>query len=241
MRFPWEKEIIVPLRPGEADLDWLPDAIRFPDLPAMKTHGNYQWGGPEGAVIHYTAGNQDGTGRAQVKHALEYGHCYFVIDKHGNVYQQFPLSRYGAHAGKSCHPDTGRGRVSKFLVGIEVMCAGKLELENGHWVTWWKQPVTNVRKHDSMFNIQGGTYQKFTQAQEMALVRLLCDLCRFSPAFRARNIFGHDEVSPGRKTDPGASLSVPMFRLRQKIEGLERMARFNAWPTLLTPEMLKLS
>jgi hypothetical protein len=56
-------------------------------------------------------------------------------------------------------------------------------------------------------NLRPGAYVPYTQAQTAALAKVLLWLKRRYPrTFRLEYVFGHDEVSPGRKVDPGGSL-----------------------------------
>ncbi|MFX6218437.1 N-acetylmuramoyl-L-alanine amidase, partial [Acinetobacter baumannii] len=55
-------------------------------------------------------------------------------------------------------------------------------------------------------NIRPGVYVPYTRAQQEALIKVLIWLKRRYPrTFRLDYVFGHDEVSPGRKVDPGGS------------------------------------
>lgn len=188
--------------------------------PPLPTKGRYALGHPRGAVIHYTAG---GYGLSELEQARQQGYCYFLIDVDGNVHQGFPLDRWGSHAGKSSWPSLGEG-VSKHLVGIEVDCAGVLQKDGkGGWQTWWKAavPADQVRVITSVqANRQPGAYHTFNEAQEAALIKLLLWLKGNAPeVFDFDLVLGHDEVSPGRKVDPGGSLSLTMNALRAVLKG----------------------
>lgn len=234
---------------GAGDL-WYPDRLidgRVDDL-RMRTRGRYRDGYPEGAIVHFTAGRsrnrEDGGSRngrthkdvgiSHVKYAVSKGSfCYFAIDRDGNIYQQFPLDHWGYHAGRSSWPSVS-GNVSDNFVGIEILCAGKLDKTDQGYKAWF----TRESKGDKLFgdgevryssgedNIEAGYYHKYSEAQEKALDDLLIWLYQNSPyknnekIFKLGNIAGHDEVSPDRKNDPGASLSMTMPEYRKKIQNL---------------------
>ena len=209
----------------------------------MKTRGRYKNGYPKGAVVHFTAGRSrpkpyGGTRNASsaeqqaqwsIKSAVDNGSfAYFLIDADGNVYQQFPLNEWGYHAGTSSWKGLS-GNVSDELVGIEVMCAGKLEdAGNGKYKAWF----TTTSKGDALFderevrhaptdrhNIKRGVYHKYTEFQEQALTELLLWLEKNGQGiFKIDYVLGHDEVAPGRKSDPGASLSMSMPEYRQVLK-----------------------
>lgn len=142
---------------------------------------------------------------------------YFAIDRDGNIGQNFSLDRWGYHAGKSKWPILGTG-VSKQLVGIEVCCPGTLD-HNGEAWFGVRYGSEDYRRVKSSGNVRAGVYHRFTQHQERALERLLIWLKTNNPSvFQLDLVLGHDEVSPGRKNDPGGSLSCTMPEFRRKLE-----------------------
>lgn len=185
----------------------------------MKTSGKYRKGGPQGAVIHFTAGRCDDEKDAlnSVEWLVQQGYVAFVIGPTGKIYQRFPVDEYGAHAGTSSWPGLGSG-VSKKLIGIEVCCAGKLD---SNLKSWFGQSYAEnrVRRVASESNRVGGAYVAFTSAQEKALFSLLKWLYNRDPeTFDLELVLGHDEVSPGRKNDPGGSLSLTMPKYRSYLK-----------------------
>lgn len=177
----------------------------------MKTGGNYPLGYPKGAVVHYTAGPSL---ESAYNTAIRRGFTYFIIAKDGVILQSFPLSRWGSHAGKSWWKGLGES-VSKQLVGIEVVCWGQLKYEGyGRYKTWRGDFISeyNVRAKGVKY------FEKFTPAQELSLVRLLKWLKKNNKkVFDTELVLGHEEVSPGRKVDPGLSMASTMPALRMKL------------------------
>lgn len=175
-------------------------------LKPMKTQGEYRKGYPEGAIIHWTAGHWDADLAAQTNNAAPY--CYFMIDRKGEVSQAFPLNRWGSHAGQSEWKGLGKS-VSQYLVGIEVMCAGSLKKVGERYVPWFGRAVPKdevvFSKKDG--NINEGFYQRYTPEQFDSLTHLILWLKANNPdVFKLSQVIGHDDCSPGRKVDPGASL-----------------------------------
>lgn len=205
--------------PGQvgAKLLWVP----FADTSGkkMKAQGTYSKGYPEGATVHFTAGQCDTESDAvgSADWGVSQGYAFFVIGPTGKLYQRLPLNQWGHHAGTSSWPGLGSS-LSKRLVGIEVACAGKVD-SNGK--AWFGKtfPKEKLRVSPSKHNIQGGTYVKYTAAQEETLIRLLLWLKANNPeVFNFDYVLGHDEIAPSRKNDPGASLSVTMPELREKLK-----------------------
>ena len=183
--------------------------------PAL-SRGTYTDGYPKGAVIHFTAGRRNGLESA-LNYQVDQGYLYFVIDEDGNIGQNFSLDSWGYHAGKSSYQGLS-GSVSDDLVGIEVQCAGKLTKQGDSFRTWFGTtvPESEVRTIPSKKdNQQQGHYEKYTEAQENALTTLILWLHKNNPeVFKLNFVVGHDEVSPGRKNDPGGSLSMTMPQYR---------------------------
>lgn len=203
---------------GGQKLLWYP--LAETDFAEARTRGSYKMGYPKGAVVHFTAGRRNGL-KNGINVQRHTGMCYFLIDEEGAVSQNFPLDEWGYHAGKSSWSGLP-GSVSDELVGIEVMCGGRLKKEGSQWQTWYGEviPASGRRTVTAKENMIAGTYQKFTQAQEDALAALLLWLHRNNPGvFSLDLVLGHDEVSPGRKNDPGGSLSTTMPDLRKKLKG----------------------
>lgn len=207
----------------------------------MTTRGAYPSGYPQGAIVHFTAGGPDGLNA--VKGGIRDGFCFFVIAPDGTVFQNFDLDRWGYHAGKSTHQKLGNS-VSRFLAGIEVCSAGRLrQLDAGTFRPWFNDPhyyqqvhepippgVPNpsrdlradaVRFVERRHNREAGWYHKYTAEQEQALTTLLLWLKQNAPdIFNFEFVLGHDEVSPGRKNDPGGALSMTMPEYRAHLQSL---------------------
>ena len=217
----------------EYEVDWIPEimipfAIQYPSKRVMTTQGRYLNNYPVGAVVHYTSGHNTKAGVSNeemalrtIDHAIKHHHSYLVIDYAGNLYQCGPLTNWGHHAGKSNYPGLGKS-VSKKLIGIEILCAGKLQKKPHAFVTWFRKtiPKEYVRSfHVQTDNIEAGHYEIFSRQQEQTLMKTLQFLHNNNPkVFKYEKVLGHDEISPGRKSDPGGSLSMTMPKLRQKLE-----------------------
>lgn len=169
---------------------------------------------PDGALVHFTAGHRDGL-KAGAELMTSSGMNYFILDKDGNMGQPDPLSEWGYHGGESRYPGLN-GSVSDELVGIEIQAAGSLRKNGDFFYPWWdggkNLPGNRIPDHEVVYspkrgNIAPGFYQEYTQAQVLALRKGICWLHLNHPdVFKIKFVVGHDEVSPGRKNDPGAAL-----------------------------------
>lgn len=222
---------------------YYPDAIRLAGI-RMRVRGTYQNEFPIGAIVHSTDGRPNDGRQTAENGASEGKYAYFVIGRSGNVYQCFSLSHWGEHAGPTLHPRLG-GKLSTKCVGIEIVSAGKLKkIDDNRFRPWYNDKPTRptpklsddftadeVRHREAVgstnaFGFQtAGYYHKFTEAQEAALTALLRWLHQKRPeVFKLENVLGHDESAVdgngkyGRKSDPGACLSVPMKEFRDRLQ-----------------------
>ena len=131
------------------------------------------------------------------------------------------------------------GVIRKFYVGFEINNPGKLNKITGQprYVPWFNTKKSggnivpesendeiydaedlHIFKHDKD-NIERGAYLPYSKEQFDALISIISHLDQTIPSFRLDRVFGHDEVSPGRKYDPGgamahdgAKMTMPQFR-----------------------------
>ena len=207
----------------------------------MVVRGRYASDFPRGAVVHFTAGGPNAENT--VAGGIRNKYCFFTIGPDGEVYQNFELHSWGYHAGESFHPKLG-SRVSQFLVGIEICNAGQLrQIDENRFRPWFNDPeyyrkhgeavpagVPNpardlhrdrVRYVEREKNCEPGWYHSYTPEQEQALEALLLWLKQQKPdVFEFDLVLGHDELSPGRKNDPGGSLSMTMPAFRARLVAL---------------------
>lgn len=183
---------------------------------------------PKGLIVHFHAGHRDSRNNSlsTLELGRKNGYKYICLEEDGVLH--FPAndktdSGIPSFYGHSYHCGTFH---HKDHVGVEVICSGKLSFISGMFKTWFKKviPVKEVRKVKAVDNIVAGYYQAFTSEQEKALVDLCLYLDATYDSFSLDRVLGHDEVAPGRKNDPGGSLSKPMpkFRLFLKREKIKR-------------------
>lgn len=203
---------------------YCPFAIKNFKGMEMKVSGFYRKKYPEGAVIHYTAGQY---GWENNLSGIDDGYLYFMIDKDGTIYQHFSLDMWGDHAGRS-FVDGFDGNVSKYFVGIEVFCAGNVVKSGNKYAQWFERnPNKHLPKEEvrvvskRLDNMHQGAYHAYTKEQEESLTKLILWLKVNNPdVFNIDNVFGHDEVCypKGRKTDPGGALSMSMPKYREYLK-----------------------
>jgi hypothetical protein len=205
---------------GKGEL-WIPWAQRFAAGPKR---GEYPRKYPSGLIVHWTAGHRNGL-KAGMDFMRTSGMLYLMVDKDGNLGQSDPLNFHGYHAGNSSHPSV-KGYVSDDFAGVELQAAGNLRANGGHYYPWWdngKLDPKNRIPHEEVItvsardNISAGHYHLYTLPQMLALRKLVAWLHLNNPdVFSIDRVLGHDEVSPGRKSDPGGALNLEGDSLTMK-------------------------
>lgn len=107
--------------------------------------------------------------------------AHYTIARDGTVARLVAENDRAWHAGKSVMPNDGREGVNAFSIGIELMASHP------------DDDPTVVTFEDA-----------YTEAQYAALNALIADICS---RHNITSVVGHDEIAPGRKTDPG-----PLFQ-----------------------------
>jgi len=103
---------------------------------------------------------------------------HYLIDRGGRVYRLVGEDRVAWHAGVSRMPLDGREWVNSFSVGVSLIAS---------------HPNDDPEVAD-------GRTPAYTPEQYDALGALIADV---RTRHTVRFVVGHDEIAPGRKTDPG--------------------------------------
>jgi hypothetical protein len=189
---------------------WIPWAQ---DAASGARRGKYPGGYPSGLVLHWTAGHRNGL-EAGNELMRATGMLYLLGDKDGNLAQSDPLSHWGYHAGSSSYP-SANGTVSDEFVGLELQAWGKMISTDPYksWAGYIVPPDEVRRTYPKRGNIESGYYHIYTESQ-VNLARRTCLWLHLNwpERFDLKNVVGHDEVSPGRKCDPGGAIWPPDAR-----------------------------
>ncbi len=178
---------------------------------------------PEGIVIHYTAGVSAESSAAWLCEPSVQASAHLVISRTGGrVYQLVPFNLQAWHAGRSSFvfPDgSERSRFNSFSIGIELDNAGPLTMtsrgvESGAGRVYPESEVIRARhKHEA-----SDRYWHAFPEEQIQTLWAVCDALRAT--YDIQFILGHDDISPGRKIDPGPAF--PMDALRRHVLGADR-------------------
>lgn len=157
------------------------------------------------------------------------GSAHVIIERDGTIYQLASFLRGTWHAGaaSALHFRNDKGQwvpakpvhgskvsANHLFVGVELVCVGEVRAVGGRWLGWpfgqnekehGKSPVVPA---DQMVVAVDGAgrsrrYQAYTRAQVVAARRLLRALAGEYPISRRGASWGHVDLDPERKTDPG--------------------------------------
>ena len=180
--------------------------------PVKKTSGRFAKGLPDTIVIHYTAGGSLDSAVNTFKDPDVQASAHVVVDKDGSLTQMVPFDHIAWHAGRSAFQD--RTSLNRFSIGIEIVNAGRLEKSGSVWSSWFGRNYPEEEVIQAVHrNEDRPTYwERFTPEQ----VEAVFNLCQaLKKRYGIVHILGHEEISPGRKIDPGPAF--PLDKIRDKL------------------------
>jgi N-acetylmuramoyl-L-alanine amidase len=134
-----------------------------------------------------------------------------VIGRDGRIVQMVPFDRVAWHVGASSWE--GRVGLNRFSIGIELDNAGRLARHGSKWRSWFGEAYDDddvlvaTHKHDS----EPAGWHTYTPVQLATTLEVAALLVA---KYGLRDVVGHDDISPGRKWDPGPAFPMASFRAR---------------------------
>jgi N-acetylmuramoyl-L-alanine amidase len=165
---------------------------------------------PRFIIMHYTAG---GTAANSVGAIARRGlSAHFFVDRDGSIIQTVACNREAYHAGESAWQ--GYHNLNAHSIGIEVANLGWFDRQEAGG--WTRDGFSRVMPPSLLVVARhkwGGramAWEVFPDAQLRALDDLTRALLAAYPTIL--DVAGHDEVSPGRKVDPGPAFPIARYR-----------------------------
>ncbi len=204
----------------------MPDlkSLRFPGGKYMgrnpNSKGSFARGRPVGILLHYTAGGAAverlaGRGGSNVS-------VHFTVDRNGDDYQCGDLDQRLWHAGPS-HIGDMIG-LNEYFIGIEQANFGYWREERGLpslAVAKEKGWLYAPHKYDPTRKLWWEPYPEPLLAKTEAICRWLLQNI---PSIK--DIRGHDDVSPGRKSDPGPAFPMNRYRALLMPDDMSKPPRY---------------
>jgi N-acetylmuramoyl-L-alanine amidase len=169
--------------------------------------------GPRFLVIHYTASGPGFDTAAYFTRSAARSSAHLVIRRDGTLIQCVPFNMRAWHAGRSQWPGADGERhenLNHHAIGIELENWGPLRRSGPDWLSWSGQPVEGpVLEARHRFGTPSGGWETFPAPQVEAAAEAARAICA---AYPITEILGHDDISPGRKSDPGPAWDMDRFR-----------------------------
>lgn len=175
--------------------------------PSLNKGGYFRY--PELLVIHYTAGRsyQESIDNVFMNPGVS-ASTHILIGKEAQVIQLVDFNTRAWHAGKSAWH--GKKSVNGFSLSIELDNFGKLE-NAGSYYAWFDTGYKNPIRH-YYTDSDTGTWEKYPKGQIDKLIQIIEVILSTYPSIKM--IVGHQDISPGRKSDPGSAF--PWKQLHDK-------------------------
>lgn len=173
---------------------------------------------PRWLIMHYTAGRSLESSVASLTTRKPSGNAsaHLVLGRDGRIVQLAPFNVVTWHAGVSAW--AGVTGLNSASIGLEMDNAGALDEVGGRHFTWFRQEIppeqVQVAVHKHGGPLRG--WHAYTGAQiERAL-----ELAELLVAhYGLEDVLGHEDIAPGRKSDPGPAF--PLEALRARVAGRE--------------------
>lgn len=170
---------------------------------------------PSYLVIHYTAVTKAAGSIAWFLNKTAKASAHLLIDRDGSIVQFAPFNIVTWHAGVSKW--NGLNGLNQFSIGIELVNGGKLTRSGSKWTCPVdRNPVPDnevvMATHKNESAETG--WHDYTPAQLETVTEIAALLVK---TYKLKDVVGHDDISPFRKSDPGPAF--PMGSFRSKVMG----------------------
>jgi N-acetylmuramoyl-L-alanine amidase len=196
------------------------NGVAYPFVPSPNGRGELQ---PRWLVMHYTADGGN-TAVEWFQNPASKASAHLVISREGKITQMKPFDRVANHAGVSRW--NGVTGLNRHAIGIEMVNYGKVfRHPTRGWMRFWEQDGSfrwvgpAVPRAQLMLDgeerVDGQRLERAWQLYPDAQVAAAFDAARaLVAAYGLEDVLGHEEISPGRKTDPGPAFGIAKFRER---------------------------
>jgi len=175
---------------------------------------------PKFLIIHYTASGPNADIARYFSQKAANVSAHLVVRRDGSIVQCVPFNVVAWHAGKSQWTGKNGAKYSGLnnsAIGIEIENWGPLNKSAGGWVSWTGAPVdgSKVIEARHKFGVPNCGWEVFTTAQIETVIAAAQAICR---EYAIEDVMGHDDIAPGRKSDPGPAWDMEAFKAKVKGE-----------------------
>ncbi len=165
---------------------------------------------PQYLIMHYTAATEAKGSISWFLNKKAEASAHLVIDRDGTITQFAPFNVVTWHAGISKWD--GLVGMNKFSIGIELVNGGRLVRSGTSWICAVdKKAVPEneviIARHKNE-NHEAG-WHVYTGAQLQVATEVATLLVKH---YGLKDVLGHEDISPFRKSDPGPAFPMGSFR-----------------------------
>lgn len=200
---------------------FLDDGTQVDYRPTPNKGGRYT---PEYLVMHYTAATTAKSSISWFLSPVAKASAHLLIARDGTITQFVPFNIVTWHAGKSQWK--GLNGLNQFAIGIELTNGGRLMKSGSSYscpVDQKKVPNSEVIIAVHKNEMTESAWQKYSQAQLDVAVEVAALLVS---TYGLKDVIGHDDIAPIRKSDPGPAFPMGSFRSRAMGRENEKMDEY---------------
>lgn len=179
--------------------------------------GPFRPGALDTLMLHYTGAGDAQEAAEWLCNPNSKASAHLVVGRDGAVFQLLPFNHVAWHAGPSSH--NGRQGLNQYSIGIEIDNPGQLVRDGDRYYTYFRKEIApeDVAHLTHRHHSTPSYWQTYTPAQVETVFQITQLLVR---EYGLKHVVGHEEVSPGRKVDPGPAF--PLDDLRRLVLGEDR-------------------
>ncbi len=177
--------------------------------PSANVGGPFEGSNPDTIIIHFTDGH---TLEAAIDTLCDVDRkvsAHLLVGRDGAVVQLVTFDHIAWHAGQSSWGQ--RTQFNQYSLGIEVQNAGKLEQRDGRYMSslGHEYPPQEVCEAVHRNQVEPSLWHNYPAVQLGAVERV----CRLLvETYKIHHLFGHEEIAPDRKIDPGPAFPLDQLR-----------------------------
>lgn len=162
-------------------------------------------------VMHYTAGRNAEESVGWLTNPAAKASAHLVIGQDGSLTQLVPFDTKAWHAGASKWED--RVGLNSYSIGIELDNPGNLIRHGNRWRAWFgseykdSEVIEAVHKNET----EPKGWHIYPPEQIEAALNVGSLLVAH---YNLRDVVGHEDIAPNRKTDPGPAFPMKSFCAR---------------------------
>jgi N-acetylmuramoyl-L-alanine amidase len=182
------------------------DDTAYPYKESPNHSGNFN---PKYLIMHYTAGSSAKQSVNWLVNKRARASAHIVIGRDGKITQLVPFNTIAWHAGRSSWD--GLNGMNKYSIGIELDNAGPLvRSTDDEWVAWFGVKYENRQVIEARHKNGGRNkgWLLYTPEQLLAALELSSLLVEH---YKLKDLVGHEDIAPRRKTDPGPAFPMNSF------------------------------